>query len=358
MSRGGIESYMMNYYRHIDKTRIQIDFIVHGFGKGVYDEEILSLGGKIFHVEVKSKNPMQNANVLKKIFSSGNYKLVHCHMDAMSYIPLKIAKKCNIPIRISHSHNTDHLTQNCIKYFLNEYARRQLPNVATHLFACSNAAGKWLFEFAENKRIFVIPNAIDIGRFEYNKNARERIRSSLSMKKDDIVLGHIGRFSYQKNHVFLLKLFLILVKKNPKYKLVMIGDGELKPEIIKYVIDNNLNEKVRFVPSCNNVNEYYNAFDLFLLPSHFEGLPTVLLEAQANGLLCFASSEITREVNITGNVDFLPIMSENENLWAETINAKGKKRYKQAADLIRNAGYDINSAACRLQSIYEELLAK
>lgn len=145
MDNGGITQYMMNYYRHIDKSRIQIDFIVHGEERGIYDDEIELLGGKVYQVPVKSKNPVKNAKMIYKICNSGSYRIIHAHMDAMSYVPLKIAKRCGIPVRIAHSHNTAYLTNNKIKVMLNEYVKKCLPTVATHLWACSQNAGEWMF---------------------------------------------------------------------------------------------------------------------------------------------------------------------------------------------------------------------
>lgn len=355
MHRGGIESYMMNYYRHFDKSRIQIDFVVHGYEKGVYDDEIQSYGGKIFHVEVKTKNPFKNAKQLKEIFQNNKYELVHSHMDAMSYVPLKIAKQCNIPIRIAHSHNMQHLTTNWVKYQLNEYAKKGLPKVATHLFACSEDAGVWLFGNENANRIQVVPNAIDTSSFQFSSSLRVKIRKQLQIPEGAVVLGHIGRFDYQKNHAFLLEVFSEIYQRNSSFFLVMIGDGELKAKMQKHAQELQISQNVRFVDACQNVNEYYNAFDLFLLPSHFEGLGIVLIEAQANGLQCFASDNVPRSANITGRIRFLPLQKE---LWENKILKADILRSQTALRQVRCAGYEIKDQAKKLQNKYEELLIK
>lgn len=353
MHRGGIESYMMNYYRHFDRNRLQVDFVVHGFEKGVYDDEIRSLGGKLYQIAVKSKAPLKNVLQLKEIFRKHTYKIVHSHMDAMSYVPLKIAKQCNVPVRIAHSHNTRHLTTNWIKYQLNEQARKNLPKVATHLFACSKEAGIWLFGKGNEERFQVIPNAIDTSRFQFSNNLRDKVRRQLRISEKTIVLGHIGRFDYQKNHAFLLEIFAELYKTNKDFCMVMVGDGELKDEIQKCAHELRISEGVRFVDACPNVYEYYNAFDLFLLPSHFEGLGIVLVEAQTNGLSCLASSSVPQSSDLTGNVKFLPLKKE---AWIETILQLKITRFAAAPQKVCFAGYEINDQARKLQHIYEELL--
>ena len=353
MHRGGIESYMMNYYRHFDSSRIQIDFVVHGFQSGVYDDEIQNLGGKIFHVAVKSKAPLKNAVQLKEIFQNYNYRIVHSHMDAMSYVPLKIAKQCNVPVRIAHSHNMQHLTTNWLKFQLNEQARKNLPKVATHLFACSKEAGEWLFGRKNEDRIQVVPNAIETSQFRFSQDLRIKIRKQLHFPKTAIVLGHIGRFDYQKNHIFLLDVFAEVYKRNPSFCLVMVGDGRLKAQMQSRAQELQISEGVRFVNACPNVYEYYNAFDLFLLPSHFEGLGIVLVEAQTNGLSCLASTSVPAESNLTGNVQYLSLRKET---WIKTILDTSTQRSESALQKVCLAGYEINDQARKLQHIYEELL--
>lgn len=354
LSRGGTESYIMNYYRHFDRSRMQIDFIVHGFEKGVYDDEIESMGGKLYHVAVKSKAPLQNSHQIRKILREHPYRLVHSHMDAMSYVPLKIAKSCGVPIRIAHSHNTQHLTNNPAKILMNEYARRRLPTVATNLFACTEKAGVWLFGEQNRNRLEIIPNAIETKAYVFDAQARERIRSQLRFSPQDIVLGHVGRFDYQKNHEFLVEIFAEVWHKDSRYKLVMVGDGRLKETIRKKVEDLGVREAVRFVPACAEVNQYYSAFDYFCLPSHFEGLGIVLIEAQTNGLSCLASEAVPHTADVTDNVEFLPLQRE---AWVKNILQKQLSiRLPQAEERVISAGYAISVQTQRLQQRYEDLL--
>lgn len=351
---GGTESYIMNYYRHFDRSRLQIDFVVHGFGKGVYDDEVEALGGKLYHVAVKSKAPLRNRQQFRELFRTHPYRLVHSHMDAMSYVPLKIAKACGVPVRIAHSHNMQHMTNNPIKIQMNEYARHRLPSVATHLFACTEMAGSWLYGEKNLDRVEIIPNAIETQNYVFDADARRRIRAQLQLGEKDIVLGHVGRFEYQKNHAFLLDAFALLWRQNPNFKLVMIGNGTLKEATQQKAHELGIQEGVRFVSANPHVNEYYSSFDLFCLPSRFEGLGIVLVEAQTNGLPCLASDAVPRAADVTGHVEFLPL---DLDTWVRQIlQCSAKGRLPQAEAKVTAAGYSITDQAQKLQSRYEALL--
>ena len=354
LARGGTEAYMMNYYRNIDRTKVQIDFVVHGFDKGVYDDEIESLGGHIYHVPVKSKDPIGNRKALKEIFLSGKYSIVHSHMDAMNTWNLEIAKKCGIPVRISHSHNTAVQTSNPLKLWLNKQSMKKLPRVATHLFACSGLAGSWLYG---NEAFKVIPNAIDLKRFAFHNDTRNAIRSTLGLSDKDIVLGHVGRFSEQKNHGFFVSLMEELVKRDPRFKLILIGDGYLKETIHQQFADKELTDSVRFIEACPNVYDYYSAFDWFCLPSLHEGLPVVGVEAQANGLRCAVADTVSIEMDKCGFVKFLPIGEAGIVSWAEHLCAGDAFfRDENAAATLSDAGYCIEIAAKDLRDLYISLI--
>ena len=357
MSRGGIESYMMNYYRNLDRTKIQIDFIVHGFEKGVYDDEIISLGGKLYNIPVKSKDYIGNIKALRKIFLSGKYNIVHSHMDAMSMIVLKEAKRCGIPIRIAHSHNTQHLTNNNIKFLLNEYARKNIRKYANYLFACSEEAGRWLFgnESVNSGEVKIINNAIEIDKFKFDKNKRNEIRKELNIE-NNFVIGHVGRFDYQKNHMFLLKIFKETLNYINNAKLILVGDGHLKEEILNRIEELNIQTNVIVLGARNDVNDLNNAFDIFILPSLFEGFPVVAVEAQANGLQCLFSDSITKEVKLSKCTYF---MSNEEAIdkWANKINyIKNTTKRLENANKIVEEKYCIKVKAKELEELYLELL--
>lgn len=352
MNRGGIESYMMNYYRHFDREKIQIDFIVHNAGGyGYYDDEIKKLGGNIYVVPQKSKHPIKYTSHLKKIFKNNNYKIIHTHMDAMGTWVLKIAKECGIPIRIAHSHNTQHLTTNPVKLFFLEQARKKINLYATHRMACSEAAGKWLFGNAPYQ---IIRNAIDLDKFIFNLPVRESVRKEWGIKDGEFLIGHVGRFDTQKNHTFLIDVFYKVHQKLPNTKLMLIGEGGLMPDIKEKVEKLGLKDSIIFTGSRNDANLFYNAFDLFVLPSLFEGLGIVAIEAEINGCTSFLSDKIPQEAKIAQNVSFIPL---NIDVWTnKIIEYIFQKELRQGALFdIYKSGYDIKTEALKLQNIYLDL---
>ena len=357
MNLGGTESYMMNYYRNIDRNKIQIDFVVHGFEKGVYDDEIINLGGNIYNIPVKNKDYFGNIKALKEIFASNKYKIVHSHMDAMGIIPLKLAKKYNIPIRISHSHNTQHLTNNKIKFMLNEYARKNLYKYSTHMLACSEKAGRWMFgdKLFDNGMVKIIYNAIDIDKFKFDKLKRDKIRKELSIG-NDFIIGHVGRFDHQKNHLFLLRLFKKVLDKIENAKLILVGDGALKNIIEKEIIDLGIEKQVILLGARYDVNILYNIFDMFILPSFFEGLGIVGIEAQINGLDCLFSTNVPDEIDISNNSYFEDLDSDFLK-WRDTIiniyknyniETRGNLDYTNKS----YENYNINISAKKLEEYY------
>jgi len=358
MDRGGISTHMMNYYRHMDRSKIQIDFIVHGFEKGVHDDEIKSLGGQIYNVPLKSRDYFGNLNTLREIFNSGKYKIVHSHMDAMSIVPLKVAKECGIPIRIAHSHNTQHLTNDRIKLLLNEYARKNIKKTATHLFACSEDAGRWLYgsKAFNDGKVILINNAIELGQFSFSLRKRNIIREQLGLE-NAFVIGHIGRFDYQKNHIFLLEIFKVVLAKIPGSILLLIGDGHLRGQIEKRIKQLGIDKSVVLLGSRSDVSDLLNAFDLLLLPSLFEGLGIVLIEAQANGLKCIASNGIPQSANLTNLITYVSL-EESAIHWAGIIDQskdESVKRDEYPARITDN-GYNIDMEAKNLMDIYISLL--
>lgn len=347
MKRGGIEAFMMNYYRHIDKTKVQIDFLVHGYEKGVYDDEILSSGGRIFHVPTKSKHPIKYKKELKKLFHSEKYDIIHSHLDAMSGWILKIAKDCGIPVRIAHSHNTDHLTTNPIKRIINDYMKKRIPYYATDLFACSQEAGEWLFG---NSHAFkIINNAIEIDNFLFSKEKRACIRKNLGLE-NKFVIGHVGRFDYQKNQEFIISMLPDLVKKRNNIHAVFVGDGHQIEDATKLSGSLGVKNLCTFLGSRADVADLYNAFDVFVLPSRFEGLGIVAIEAQANGLPCILSNKIPTTVKLCDNVTMLSIESNLQ--WIRLLESMGTNRSFENELKIIEAGYEIKKEAAMLQDFY------
>lgn len=310
---GGVETFLMNYYRNIDRKKIQFDF-VSIYDKLCFENEIKHLGGKVYNIVSEKKNPIKYYKDLKKIIKENNYNIVHIEMlSCANILPILAAKRAKVKHIIVHSHNSN--TPSGLLRKLMNTINKPFLKLATDYWACSKLAGHWMF--GEKNDFVVIPNAIDINKFCFNLDNRKKIRDNLKIN-NKIVIGHIGRFCYQKNHDFLIKIFKKFNDKNKNSVLLLIGKGELENKIKKAVTDLNLNDSVIFLGNTDVVEKYLSAMDIFVLPSRFEGLPVTGIEAQVNGLECLFSNKITNEVNFTNNVKFLPI--DDINLWVKALN--------------------------------------
>lgn len=351
MNRGGLETMIMNYYRHIDRTKIQFDFLTHRDGKKDYDDEIQELGGKIYHLP--PLNPFDKRGYLKKLDEffreHREYKIVHSHLDCMSAYPLRAAKKYGVPVRIAHSHSTSEEKKD-LKYLIKLYSKRKIPSYATELFACSEKAGKWMFE---NKEFTLMKNAIDCDKYLYNKDVATKVKKELGIE-DKFVVGHVGRFSIPKNHKFLIDIFQQIYAQNSDAVLLLVGEGILMDEIREKVKECQLDEAVKFLGLRDDVERIMQAMDVFVFPSLYEGLGIVVVEAQVAGIPCVISEAIPEEVRITDEVCFLSIES-NPEIWAEEVLAFHKQKIRKT-DLIETSGYDIKENTQWLLEKYQECL--
>lgn len=350
LRRGGIESFMMNYYRHIESESIHIDFAVQGYEKGVYDDEILARGSCIYHLDKPGKHPIKYKKQLKQLLSGGRYQIVHAHCDAMNYRIMRLAKASDIPVRIAHSHNTQHILNSRLKCLFYEYCRHRVAKYATECWACSFEAGRWLFG---DRPCQLIHNAIDIKKFSFNKMQRNILRKEYGIGEKEIVLGHVGRFDFQKNHEFLINVLWKLRKKGERqYRLLLVGEGFLRKKIEEKVLNLGLEDQVIFTGGVSNPEDYYHMMDLFLIPSLFEGYPLVVTEAEANGLMCIASDYISAEVNKIGRVRRLLLDTE---VWYQCIEQQDCTRYADAQTHLAECGFDIGNEAKRVQKEYIRL---
>ena len=352
MDRGGVSTFMMNVYEKMHSEKIQIDFLVHTLSKGVRDEDILNLGGKIFRVPARGKNPLKNYRQIKQIMLDGNYDVVHAHADAGNSTILAIAKECDIPIRISHCHNTNYTNKSLLKKFLNEQLKKQIPRYATHLWACSEKAGEWLYG---NHSFEVIPNAIDVQKFIYSPQLSKDLRKELNLE-NKFVIGHVGRFDYQKNHDFLLKVFAEVINEREDAHLVLIGKGELEEVIKKQANQLGILDKISFLGESSNVNKLINVFDVGVFPSLFEGFGIAVLEMQINGLPLVVSDNFPSEITLTDNIRFLSL-DETVKYWCETI-LETKGRDTGAVDKIIAKGYNLSDMVNKLTKTYERIVDK
>lgn len=347
MNRGGLETMIMNYYRNIDRSKVQFDFLVHRNQESDYDQEILSLGGKIYRISHLNPFSLKYRKELRQFFKNhSEYTIVHCHLDCMSSIPLIYAKKAGIKVRIAHSHNSNQ--DKNLKYLLKLFYKRRIPKVSTYLFACGENAGRWMYG---NNQFSILNNAVDTKEFVFDNHVRENMRENLHLQ-EKYIIGHVGRFNDQKNHRFIIDILKELVSMNKNVHLLLVGDGYLRQEIEKKVNNLKLNAYVTFYGKCDCVSNVMQAFDIFLFPSLYEGLPVTMVEAQSSGLKCFISDKVPKECIISDNVDILSL-EDSAKLWAEHINKYhlGYER-KNMIQLICNHGFDIQSNTKKLEDLY------
>lgn len=349
MGRGGLETMLMNYYRHIDRNKIQFDFLVHRDFEADYDEEILSLGGKIYHIS-KLVPWSRSYHEKFKLFLRAHpeYKIIHVHQDCLSAVALKCAAECRIPIRIAHSHSSSQTKD--FKYPLKLFYKRFIPRYATHLIACSQAAGKWMFHSDD---FIVMKNAIDVQKYTFNPVTRENMRNSLHIGANEIVIGHVGRFEAPKNHDFIVDIFADILKQHSA-KLLLVGDGSRKKAISEKVAALGIGDKVIFTGVRSDVADLLQAMDVFIFPSLYEGLPLTLIEAQAAGLPCIISDGVPAESVLTDLVVRLPL-SVGSNIWAQRIMDASHLTRKNAYQVICDHGFDIYTSAHNLEIYYEKI---
>lgn len=351
MNRGGAETLIMNLYRNIDRTKIQFDFLT--CKEGVFDAEIIELGGKIHRIPyITDVGHLGYINELNSFFKqNSHYKVIHSHMDKMSGLVLRAAEKANIPNRIAHSHNTSSEGGIPTKIY-KWYAGKHIRQNATHLFACSQAASKWLFA-DRFKESFILKNGIESEKFQFSREVREQMRHELEINNDSYVIGHIGRFNHQKNHLFLLEVFAGLMKKMPNATLILVGEGALKSKIELKIKELRLNNNVKLLGVREDIHSIIQAMDLFVFPSLHEGLPVTLIEAQGAGLPCIISNAITEEVDMGLDlVQFLPL--SDQSIWIDQIleEAKRKSPRKIAEFALNEKGYNIKKTAEITQDKY------
>ncbi len=352
MDRGGIETMLMNFYRHVDRTQVQFDFLANKPDVGDYDDEVRAMGGNIY-VTPGYMNYKAYMQFMTDLFKKHpEYKIIHTHNGSLMLYALKGAQKNNIPVRIAHAHAT--AVPVGLKNELKKLMRPMIKYVATNYWGCSDAAGQFYFSKKRwDNAHELIHNAIEVDNFTLNEAKRAEIRKQYGLS-DRFVIGNVGRLAPQKNQKKLIDVFSIIKKSRPDAHLVIIGTGELEEKLKAQVNELGLCDSVTFTGVITNVNEWYSAFDMFVMTSLYEGLPVVAVEAQAADLPCVLTDTITPEVKITENVHFLGLYDQPQK-WADCIlKIQQKDRVSRAAEL-KDAGYDINYEALRMQNLYLDL---
>lgn len=350
--QGGIENLVMNIYRNIDRNKYSFDFAFINRNKGCFDEEAIGLGANIYYFDTEEKTISNYYKSLKRIIhENGPYDVVHSHMYYFSGVILLISRLCGVKIRIAHSHETlKGRKPTIIRNTYEKIMRLLIRMNATHLLGCSDLAGKYVF--GKHSRYTVLYNGIDVVRFRYNEKVRKEMREKLNLTNNKVLIN-VGRLNVQKNHHFMLDFFEKLVKIDSSYMLILIGTGNLLEEIKEYIRKRGLSENVMMLSNIYNVEEYYCAADCFVLPSKYEGMPIVSVEAQCSGLPSLLSDKITKEVGITDRIEYLSI-DNNAEEWANKINQLisldvDRSKY---AELIQNSPFDINKTVKDLCEIY------
>lgn len=355
MNRGGAENALMNYYRCIDKEKVQFDFLLTSPDKSDFEDEILSLGGKVFRVPLLTlKKPFPYIKRVKQFFlSHPEYKIVHSHTSSKSVIPLAIAKICHIPFRISHSHSSK--SENGFSGLIRNSLKPLLKHTANIYFSCGEQAADWLYGNDFSNRVEIIRNVIVAEKFRFKPEIREQIRQQLGINDSTLVIGHVARFCDVKNHKFSIDILKSALSKHPNTLLLLVGDGPLRNEIEAYAKQCGVDDHVKMVGVVPNVYDYEQAMDAFILPSFYEGLPLSIIEAQVSGLPCFTTQgAVSSECSVTDLVSYLPLES-GADLWAEEIiKSIGKERTDRFKE-IQEEGYDAETASEVLQNRYLEM---
>ncbi len=349
---GGIQAFIMNVYRNLDRDAIQFDFLLHRHNEKTFEPEIASLGGRIFYTPGRREGILKNRAGLKRFFAAHpEYGHVHFHASSLSYIePLIAAYHAGVPGRIMHSHSSGIIGKNRIIHSINhEFNKKRIHRIATDYLACGALAGKWMYGGTSvESKVRLITNGIDIKRYSYSETVREEVRKELGIGKAFAVC-HVGRFETVKNHTFLLDVFHAVLKKQPSALLILAGDGRLFNEVKAKAEALGIREKVRFLGVRNDVYRLFQAADCVVLPSLYEGFPVVTIEAQASGVPLVMSDTVTDEVVKKSNCRRISLDLSCEE-WADAVLSAGK-RIPDNKELV-DSGFDIMQTVRELQAIY------
>ncbi len=351
---GGVESVILNYYRHIDHKQVQFDFVVDGEPLPYIYEEVEKYGGKVFSVTPYSSNIIHYMADIYHIVKEGHYDIIHSNMNTMSGFSLFAAQLAGAKVRILHNHTTANKGEGLktiLKYILRPIAKWP----ATHYCACSALAAEWMYGAEWRKKCHIIYNAIDVSRFLFREDIRKEKRAELHIKDDQMVIGHVGRFMYQKNHDFIIELFKEVLQTYPNAVLLLLGEGPLQKAIKEKVKAYHIESQVYFLGVRTDVNEWLQAMDVFLFPSWYEGLGMAAVEAQISGLPTLMSTYVPKEAKVIENAWFLPL---DKNVWVEQLKRIQMQPASREVKKDHLGHYDISTEAQKLMEYYQQLISK
>lgn len=352
---GGSQAFVMNIYNNIDRTKVQFDFVVTPEEKKDLYSQVEQLGGRVYVCpKYTGKNHFAYCRWWNSFFQEHpEYHVIHGHVRSTAAIYLKIAKKHGL-VTIAHSHSTSNGSG--LSAVVKNVMQLPVRNTADYLFACSDKAGVWLYgkNALDKPNYRMVPNGIDLARFAFNVEKRQQIRRELSISEKTFVIGHVGRFTAPKNHKILVELFAEYHKKNLDSNLLLVGDGELREAVEQQCNQLGIRDAVIMTGGKTNTEDYYQAMDVFVFPSLWEGLPVSVVEAQANGLTCLISDVITRDVNLTDLIFYLPL--DDKKTWIENIKEVETKERKAVSESnkVKLQPFDSKSVAMELQYFYLE----
>lgn len=356
LNHGGAETNVMNYYRKLDRTKFQFDFAVHRLEKGAYEEEIVSLGGKIFRFS--NLHPLKLKAYKKQIkffFDQNQYKVIHGQCSELGYFFYKEAYKRGVPVIIAHGHNSNPKFD--LKSIFRWFWKKRMMHYVNTYFSCGDEASIWLFGKKNASKAFTMTNAIDTKCFVYSEESALQMRKQLDAEQTKNFI-HVGRFNIQKNHEFLIAVFNELLQIDSNQKLFLVGEGELKNQIQEQVAKLGIDQKVVFLGSRNDVNQLLQGMDVFLFPSLFEGLPVSFVEAQASGVHCVISDGIPKEAILIPENVIVISLKESAIQWADKIHVLNQLNKKDVSQVIKAKGYDIDSNVQILEEKYLSLLRR
>lgn len=381
MDRAGAETMMMNYLRNINREKIHMDFLINREQKADYEDEIEKLGGRIYHMcpIYPGKFHRYKKEFRNFLEEHPGYDVIHSNLEERSYFAFKIAKKMGIPVRVAHAHSAP--CGRNMKMIMRLYFRRKLQKYCTHKVACGEKAAKWLFgsdadlvemesfvngENHSKNTVVLMKNAVDTDKFSYSTDVREKVRKKMKISRDTLVIGHVGRFTHDKNQSFLIDIFKNVNSLNKKSAMMLIGGGKpkeeisYKEEIERKVQQSGLKGKVKLLGVREDINELMQAMDILVMPSRTEGFPVTLVEAQAVGLCCLVSAAVGYDINMTEKIQYKSL-EEDASQWAQKIlsmTADGQNREAESIPMkekVIERGYEIADAAKDLEAFYEYL---
>ena len=353
---GGVESFLVNYYRNIDRSKIQFDFLCNSYEKVAYEDELISLGGRTYHFTSRHDSPVRFRKELTAFFEehAPEYSAIWVNVCSLANIDyLKFAKKYGIGRRIIHSHNSQNM-EGVIRGTLHKFNKMVLYKYATDYWACSEGAVDWFYPSNLKSRAVVIHNAIDVDRMAFNPDSRSRIRNELVIDDDCFLVGNVGRLHFQKNQMFALDVFKAYLQIDSNSKFVLVGQGEDEEKLKAKVSSLGIEERVIFTGVRGDVPDLLSSFDVYLFPSLFEGLSIAALEAEANGVPVLASANvISEEVRVNDNFIFYSLDKSAEE-WAERLfeikNSCKRYSYEDVLIGFKERGFEIKSEAVKLQN--------